>query len=90
MPDFIPIPPDDAPRLEDPGDGDKLVLVKKGQRYCFDCPPGREHELIRQLQAMVADPHHDLNWFDAAVLSHRLGQRMSDRLTEHYRARKTA
>lgn len=89
MPEFTPIPPDDAPYLDESSD-DQLVLVKKGQRYVFECAPGQEHELLSQLSKLVADPTNDLNWFDAAVLSHQMGQRMSDRLSEFYEARKTA
>ena len=89
MSHFSPIPPDDAPRL-DPGHEDQLVLVKKDRRWEFDCPPGRETEVLQQLQQLVADPSVNFNWFDAAVLSHQLGQRMSDRLTLVYQNRRPA
>lgn len=89
MSEFTPLPPDDAPYL-DVTDEQQLVLVKKGKRYIFECPQGEESELLRQLRVLVADPENDLNWFDAAVLSHQLGQRMSDRLTELYRDRRPA
>ena len=88
MPEFTPNPPEDAPRLE-AADENQLVLVKNGQRYVFECGPGQEHELLQRLQFLVADPTNDLNWFDAAVLSHQMGQRMSDRLSEFYRNRQT-
>lgn len=88
MPEFTNIPSDDSPRLEVDGD-DQLILIKKGQRHVFHCPAGQEAQLLAHLQQLVADPHHDLNWFDAAVLSHHLGQRMSDRLTGFYPPRKT-
>lgn len=89
MPEFTPIPPDDAPYLDE-SDDQHLVLVKNGRRHVFECAPGQEHELLTRLSSLVADPHNDLNWFDAAVLSHQMGQRMSDRLSEFYEARKTA
>lgn len=54
-----------------------LVLVKQGQRYVFDCPPGQEAELLADIARRAKDPHDGINWFDAAVLSHQLGQRMS-------------
>lgn len=57
-----------------------LVLVKGAQRYVFRCAPGQEHELLLQLPRQVADPSSNLDWFDAAVLSHALGQRMRQRL----------
>ncbi|MEM7626432.1 MAG: hypothetical protein AAF333_12620 [Planctomycetota bacterium] len=89
MSEYTPIPNDDAPYL-DVTDQNQLVLVKRGQRYVFDCPLGHETDLLQELRAMVADPNNDLNWFDAAVLSHQLGQRMSDRLSELYQNRRPA
>ncbi len=58
----------------------ELVLTKSGHRYVFRCPPGEEAELFEQLAQLVRDPETDLTWFDAAVLSHQMGRRMSDRL----------
>jgi len=55
----------------------ELVLVKDGQRYVFKCAPGGEKQLLGQLAAMAQDPHHELTWFDAAVLCHQLGRTMS-------------
>lgn len=89
MSDFTNIPPDDAPYL-DAADQHQLVLVKKDKRYVFDCPLGHEEDLLHELRVMVADPDNDLNWFDAAVLSHQLGQRMSDRLSDLYQNRRPA
>ncbi|MEM1110257.1 MAG: hypothetical protein AAF911_10095 [Planctomycetota bacterium] len=89
MPEFTNIPPDDAPFLDE-GDENQLVLVKNGHRYVFDCGPGQEHDLLQRLQHLVADPTNDLNWFDAAVLSHQMGQRMSNQLTRIYRDRRSA
>lgn len=54
----------------------ELVLVKHGHRYVFRCEAGRESELLDRLVEMVQDPNCGLDWFDAAVLSHQLGQRM--------------
>lgn len=58
----------------------ELVLVKHGHRYLFRCEPGRENELLDRLVEMVQDPQCELDWFDAAVLSHQLGQRMHAQL----------
>ncbi len=58
----------------------ELVLVKHGHRYVFRCEPGRESELLDRLVEMVQDPQCELDWFDAAVLSHQLGQRMHAQL----------
>ena len=60
----------------------ELVLTKGGHRYVFRCPPGEESGLFDQLAQLVRDPETDLNWFDAAVLSHQMGRRMSDRLND--------
>ncbi len=59
---------------------DELVLVKNGQRYVFRCDPGMETDLLNQLAQMVSDPGSGLDWFDAAVLSHQMGTRMSNRI----------
>ncbi|MEE9403657.1 MAG: hypothetical protein V3V20_02085 [Algisphaera sp.] len=71
----------EAPRLEAGVDADELVLIKGGRRFVFPCPPGGEAALLTQLRLMVDDPETGLNWFDAAVVSHEMGQRMSDRLS---------
>lgn len=55
----------------------ELVLTRNGQRYVFKCSPGGEKELLDQLAAMAEDPTNELTWFDAAVLSHQMGLRMS-------------
>lgn len=58
----------------------ELVLVKRGQRYVFRCAPGEEAQLLEQLRTLVDDPGNDLTWFDAAVLSHQVGRRLSQKL----------
>lgn len=60
----------------------ELVLVKKDQRYVFRCQPGEEASLLGQLRAMVDDPQANLSWFDAAVLSHQVGEQLAQRLRE--------
>lgn len=78
--------PEDAatPRLDiqvhGSGEERELVLVKNGQRYVFRCAPGEESALLRQLGDLVRDPRMDLDWFDAAVLSHQIGQRFATQL----------
>lgn len=58
----------------------ELVLVKHGQRHVFRCGPGEESALLNQLALLVDDPSNNLDWFDAAVLSHHMGLRMRRRL----------
>jgi hypothetical protein len=60
----------------------ELVLVKPGQRYVFRCAKGEEPKLLDQLIEMARDPGSDLQWFDAAMLSHQLGARMADQLAK--------
>ena len=84
-----PPPPANAPRL-DTSDPRCIVLIKGDQRFPFDCPPGGELSLLQQLPQLVADPANPLNWFDAAVLSHEVGERMSRRLDQHTARKKTA
>jgi len=86
MPDH-PIQPDDTPGPADlggapAGDQRALVLHKNGQRFVFRCPVGRESDLLNQLAALVTDPGSGLDWFDAAVLSHQMGQQMGQRLEQ--------
>ncbi len=60
----------------------ELVLVKQGQRYVFRCAPGQEPQLLDQLIEMARDNESDIEWFDAAMLSHQLGVRMVDQLQQ--------
>lgn len=66
----------------DPAAQRELVLVKNGQRFVFRCAPGGEAALLRQLGDLVRDPNVDLTWFDAAVLSHQVGQELGKRLQQ--------
>jgi len=59
----------------------EFALVKNGKRYVFDCAPGHEAQTLNEIAEMVTRSDSDLTWFDAAVLSHQLGERMSKRLS---------
>lgn len=72
---------DSAAHVEALGDH-QLALVKNGKRYVFNCAPGHEAQTLNQIAEMVTRADSDLTWFDAAVLSHQLGERMSQRLHE--------
>jgi len=63
-------------------EGQDLVLVKNGQRYAFRCDTGHETDLLNQLAVMVDRPDNELDWFDAAMLSHEMGQRLLKRIKE--------
>jgi hypothetical protein len=60
----------------------ELVLVKDGHRYVFTYQPGEECRVLSGLVKLVHDPDSDLNWFDAAVLSHQMGMRMGRQLQQ--------
>ena len=64
----------------------QLVLVKNSHRYVFRYDLGEETKVLAGLVEMARDPHSELDWFDAAVLSHQLGQRMSEQLDRLRRA----
>lgn len=64
----------------------QLVLVKHGHRYVFRYERGEETKVLSGLVDLARDPHSDLDWFDAAVLSHQLGERMSEQLERLRRA----
>ncbi|MFI4862126.1 MAG: hypothetical protein ACIAXF_15785 [Phycisphaerales bacterium JB063] len=69
---------------------DQIALVKNGKRHVFTCVPGTEAEVLNEIALMVSDPANGLTWFDAAVLSHQLGERMSKRLEQMTGRRKSA
>ncbi len=65
------------------GDGQQqLVLVKNGQRYVFRYAPGDETGLLESLIEMARDPQSDLTWFDAAMLSHQMGQQFGKKIDQ--------
>ncbi len=74
-------PQDSAAQFEELGENE-FALVKNGKRYVFDCAPGHEAQTLNEIAEMVTRNDTDLTWFDAAVLSHQLGERMSRRLSE--------
>ena len=58
----------------------QVVLIKKGQRFVFRYEGGEEATLLNHLVELADDPASDLDWFDVAVLSHQVGQRMGQQL----------
>ncbi|MEM1355174.1 MAG: hypothetical protein AAGC44_05880 [Planctomycetota bacterium] len=71
-------------------DENRIALVKNGKRHVFSCMPGEEADLLNQIALMVSDPASELTWFDAAVLSHQLGERMSQRIQDMAQLRRSA
>lgn len=70
-----------AAAMIEPVGENELALTKNGKRYVFQCAPGSEAQTLNQIAEMVTRNESDLTWFDAAVLSHQLGERMSKRLS---------
>ncbi|QQE11221.1 hypothetical protein JD969_17245 [Planctomycetota bacterium] len=67
-------------RDTDHGDEFELIFVKHGTRFTFRCRHGHEAELLGELADHVRDPDNKLDWFDAAVISHQMGQKLKERL----------
>ena len=57
-----------------------LHLVKGQQRFCFRYELGEEPKVLDALVEMVGRHELSFDWFDAAVLSHQLGQHLAKEL----------
>ena len=57
-----------------------LSLVKGQHRFCFTYRPGEESNVLDSLVSMVHRRELPFDWFDAAVLSHQLGQHLAKEL----------
>ena len=57
-----------------------LSLVKGNQHFCFRYEVGQESKVLESLIEMVNRRDMAFDWFDAAVLSHQLGQHLSKEL----------
>ncbi len=60
----------------------QLVLVKKQHRWVFRYAPGEEAAVLRWLADTARDPGCDFDWFDAAVLSHQMGDKLHQQLKD--------
>ena len=72
--------PDGELQSGDLGLDRQLALVKRGHRYVFRYGSGEESKILEELVELARDPTVDLDWFDAAVLTHQLGRQMSEQL----------
>jgi hypothetical protein len=54
-----------------------LSLVKGKEQFCFKYEPGSEAMVLDALVDMVNNRDVAFDWFDAAVLSHQLGQHLA-------------
>jgi hypothetical protein len=80
---IAPIPDDGSA----PGANQRqLVLVKHGVRHVFRYSIGEEAAFLKGIEAMARSPESGITWFDAAVLSHQMGQKLSQDLKDLKRA----
>jgi len=57
-----------------------LSLVKGRHHFCFRYTVGDEGKVLESLVEMVNRRDLPFDWFDAAVLSHQLGQHLAKEL----------
>jgi hypothetical protein len=57
-----------------------LSLVKGTEQFCFRYEIGQEAKVLDALIEMVNRRDMAFDWFDAAVLSHQLGQHLAKEL----------
>lgn len=57
-----------------------ISLVKGKHTFCFKYSEGDENQVLESLADMVKRRDLPFDWFDAAVLSHQLGQHLSKEL----------
>jgi hypothetical protein len=57
-----------------------LSLVKGGECFYFRYDVGDESRVLDALVEMVTSGKFDFDWFDAAILSHQLGQHLAKEL----------
>jgi len=57
-----------------------LSLMKGHQHFCFRYEVGDESKVLDALVEMVNQHDTNFDWFDAAVMSHQLGQHLAKEL----------
>jgi hypothetical protein len=57
-----------------------LSLMKGRHHFCFRYEPGQEADILAAMLDMVHNRDLNFDWFDAAVLSHQLGQHLAKEL----------
>lgn len=62
------------------GETRTLSLVKGAEHFCFRYETGEEAKVLDALIEMVNRRDVAFDWFDAAVLSHQLGQHLAKEL----------
>lgn len=57
---------------------ERVVTLSKGaHRWRFACDRGSEPALLRRLSEVARDADMPFDWFDAALVSHQLSERLS-------------
>ena len=70
-----------------PGVGQRqVVLNKQGTRYIFRYSVGQEASFLKGIETLANSSESNISWFDAAVLSHQMGQRLGQDLRQLKRA----
>ena len=65
---------------EETGSTKTLSLVKGRHQFCFKYEAGEESSVLNSLVEMVNRRDVPFDWFDAAILSHQLGQHLAKEL----------
>jgi hypothetical protein len=73
-----------------PGETKTLSLVKGREHFCFRYRSGDECKVLDALVELVNGRKHAFDWFDAAVLSHQLGQHLVAKELKAYLPKKAA
>jgi hypothetical protein len=60
-----------------------LSLVKGEHHFCFQYELGQESAVLDALIEMVERQENGFDWFDAAVLSHQLGQHLAKEIRSY-------
>ena len=63
-----------------PNESKTLSLSKGKHHFCFKYEAGQESQVLDSLVEMVHRRDLPFDWFDAAVLSHQLGQHLAKEL----------
>lgn len=72
--------PENAMSKKSPEKRQTISLVKGKHTFSFRYAAGEEKGVLDALAAMVKRRDLSFDWFDAAVLSHQLGQHLSQEL----------
>ncbi len=58
----------------------RFEVIKSGQHFLFSCQRGQEKLLLEELSRHANDQYCVLDWFDVAIFSHQMGERLARQL----------